>query len=686
MADTLIGKTIGKYKITGLLGKGGMAEVYKGRQENLDRDVAIKMMHAFLAEKGDFIARFRREAKAMAALSHPNIVGVYDFDSYDEDTYYLVMEYISGGTLKELLEGLAAENGRLSLKEAVNILIQVGEALAYAHARNMIHRDIKPANIMIDDTGKAVLTDFGIVKLMGGEATMDHTATGAMVGTPSYMSPEQALGKGSDERGDIYALGIMLFQMTTGQLPFTADTALAVVLKHVNEQLPLPVSINPDIPQDIQDIILKATEKNPDYRYQTANDMVAALRAADLYGAPAAVVTVGGGLTSAGLTQAGETEVAASQPFVEPTMVVPPQSVPTPAPTATQKKKPIGLIIGAIVLLFVLIGGGGFLAFGRGGDEPAVVTETAVIAQENSDTPTPTETIAPDPDATPNVEQTIAAAIQQTEEAQPTAPPDATATKTPTSTPTPTKTPDPTAVFLANCAIGSELLDVYPYENERLDSVASGVNFPMNWQLRNSGTCPWPANLTLRYVDGEEWGEDGDGIALETAVLAGEEILLTKRMDAPTRTGRQESRWQLFTADGEPYADLLTFELGVYIPATNTPVATATPIATATPVVAEQPVDWIFVVGACEDVGIDWRCSVTITPYGGGGGPYTIWVFDQAGGGATEYRGAGPYTYFALARRCAAFNQEVKVQDDATGTNLSKPMYIDPTLYYACVP
>ena len=681
MADTLIGTTVGKYKITGLLGKGGMAEVYKGWQENLDRDVAIKMMHAFLAERSDFLARFQREAKAMAALSHPNIVGVYDFDSYDKDTYYLVMEYISGGTLKELLEGLAAENGRLPLDQAVKIIIQIGEALAYAHARNMIHRDIKPANIMIDDDGKAILTDFGIVKLMGGDKNMDHTATGAMVGTPSYMSPEQALGKGSDARGDLYSLGIMLFQMTTGQLPFSADTPLAVVLKHVNEPIPLPVSVNPDLPQDIQDVILKATEKNPDYRYQTAREMVAALRRANLLGAPATIVAVGGGLTSAGLTMAGETEVAAGAAPLQPTMVAPPTS-PSP-PVETQKKgKPMGLIICGIFLLLLLLGGGSWLAFGRGGDG-VVVTETAVIAQENS--PTPTETIAPD--ATPDVQQTIAAAVQQTEEAQPTPPPDATATNTPTMTPTSTATPDATAVFLENCAIGSELIAAYPYQNERLDSVVLGSSFPLYFRLRNSGTCPWPDDLSLEFIDGEPFGDDGKMLLLETAVSAGEEIILTKRMTAPNEHGRFDSRWQLFTANGLPYADMMTFDLGVYVPVTPTPVATATPLVTSTPTVAEQPVDWIFTVGACEEVGIDWRCAVEITPYGGGGGPYTVWVFDQPGGGATEYRGTGPFTYFALARRCAAFSQAVKVQDDATGTSTSsEQMYIDPTQYYSCNP
>ncbi len=674
MAELSIGTTIGKYKITGLLGKGGMAEVYKGYQENLDRDVAIKMMHAFLADQSDFLSRFRREAKAMAALEHTNIVGVYDFDAYDGDTYYLVMEYISGGTLKEKLEALAQQGGTLPLDEAVTIISQIGKALAYAHARDMIHRDIKPANIMIDDEGRAVLTDFGIVKLMGGDQNMTHTATGAMIGTPSYMSPEQALGQSSDERGDIYALGIMLFQMTTGQLPFLADTPLAVILKHVNEPLPMPVSVNPDLPQDIQDIILKATEKNRDYRYQTADEMVAALQAANLDGLPATMFAEGYVPTSAGLTQAGGTAVAGA--ISSQTAVVPPSTSP-----AEQKKKP-PIWVAAVLVLLLLLAGGSWIAFGRKGDG-GVVTVTAVIAQGDvdisTDTPVPTETALPD--ATIDVQQIIDAAVLQTKEAEPTASPTPTKTNTPAFTPTPTKTPDPTALFLENCAIGSELLLVYPYENERLDTVQVGVEFPLNFKLRNSGTCPWPEGLSLQFVEGE--GFEGEPIELDTAVSSGEEIIITTRLDAPNTRGRYESSWRLFTADGNPYADLLTFELGAYVPFTPTPIATATPLVTVAP---EQPVNWIFTVGVCEEVGIDWRCAVTITPYGGGGGPYTIWVFDQPGGGATEYRGVGNFTYFALARRCAAFNQEVKVQDDATGTNLSKPMYIDPTQYYSCNP
>ena len=269
MNDTLIGKIIGKYEIIEKLGRGGMAEVYKGYQKNLDRHVAIKLMHSFLISEQDFLKRFQQEARAMAALNHPNIVGVYDFDQYKEDTYYLVMEFVDGGTLKDKLETLAQNKERLPLETSIRIVREVADALAYAHRRNMVHRDIKPANIMLDkDSGRALLTDFGIVKLVGGQ-TMGYTATGALIGTPSYMSPEQALGQSGDERADIYSLGVLLFQMMTGQLPYEADTPLAVVMKHVNSPTPMPVTFNPDIPEALQAVIVKSMAKNPDDRYAT---------------------------------------------------------------------------------------------------------------------------------------------------------------------------------------------------------------------------------------------------------------------------------------------------------------------------------------------------------------------------------------------------------------------------------
>ncbi|MDA0246285.1 MAG: protein kinase, partial [Chloroflexi bacterium] len=274
--NSLIGRTIGKYKIVQHLGRGGMAEVYKAYHENLDRHVAIKLMHPFLADDKEFLARFKREARAMAAISHPNIIDVFDFD-VEGDTYYIVMEYISGGTLKELIEHLAANGQRMELSRAIQLILELADALTFAHSRGMLHRDIKPANIMLNERDSAILTDFGIAKMMSGPS---HTATGAMIGTPAYMSPEQGLGQPGDERSDLYSLGVLFYQLVTGKLPYDADTPLAVVLKHVNEPLPDPRTLNPNLPTAFEDILFKALAKKPADRYSSVHEFARELRQA----------------------------------------------------------------------------------------------------------------------------------------------------------------------------------------------------------------------------------------------------------------------------------------------------------------------------------------------------------------------------------------------------------------------
>src|SRR5215831_3399187 len=205
-----------------------MAEVYKAYHASLDRYIAIKLLHPFLADDPDFKKRFEREAQNIARLKHPNIVQVYDFE-YDaeSESYYMVMEFIAGQTLKDYLTQLGDE--RMSMGEVLRIMRSATEALSYAHARGMIHRDVKPANLMLDSDGRVVLTDFGIAKIVTG---IQFTASGGMVGTPAYMAPEQGLGEAGDERSDLYSLGVILFQMVTGKLPYEAETPLAVILKH----------------------------------------------------------------------------------------------------------------------------------------------------------------------------------------------------------------------------------------------------------------------------------------------------------------------------------------------------------------------------------------------------------------------------------------------------------------------
>jgi hypothetical protein len=225
-----------------------------------------------------------------------------------------------------------------------------------------------------------------------------------------------------------------------------------------------------------------------------------------------------------------------------------------------------------------------------------------------------------------------------------------------------------------------ELVDVFTYGNPRFGSAPTGSAFPASWVLRNSGSCPWPAELQWAYQDGTEFGVT-EPVAVGSALAAGETITLTADLVAPDSVNTFESAWQLVDEAGAGFGDPISFSISVYVPATETPVPTATSAATATP--EEYPeVNYAFEVLSCEYIGSDWRCTVRLTPYGGAGGPYTLLVLDQPAGQATEYRGAGPHTYFAQARRCAAFNSEVRVIDDGSATEFSRHLYIDPDEYF----
>ena len=270
----LIGKSLGRYHILEQLGEGGMATVYKAFDTRLEREVAIKVVRrkAFPEEKLDrILKRFEREAKALAKLNHPNIIPI--IDSGEEDgTPFLVMGYIPGGTLKGRLKSKP-----LAWQESARFLAPIARALDYAHKQGIVHRDIKPSNILITDENQPMLTDFGIARILQTEETLDLTGTGMGVGTPEYMAPEQGLGHKVDHRADIYALGIVLYEMVTGRKPFQADTPMAVVIKHINDPLPRPTQFVQNLPRDVERILLKALAKDPVNRYQRMGEFAIAL-------------------------------------------------------------------------------------------------------------------------------------------------------------------------------------------------------------------------------------------------------------------------------------------------------------------------------------------------------------------------------------------------------------------------
>ncbi|MCD4674124.1 MAG: protein kinase, partial [Anaerolineaceae bacterium] len=272
----LIGRELGKYRITERIGRGGMAEVYLGVHTLLDRPVAIKVLHGYLTEDNSFIERFKREAKSVANLRHPNIVQVHDFDIQD-DLIFMVMEYIDGSNLHQRLVELDKEGKRLPIKKVGSIINDIAGALDYAHSQGMLHRDVKPSNILIDKGGKAYLVDFGIAKFVSGQRL---TATGTMLGTPAYMSPEQGRGEELTEESDIYSLGIVAFEMLTGQVPYDARTPIAIVQKQITAPVPAISSLVDDMPPTTQEVIDRALAKSPDGRYSSAEELVVALRIA----------------------------------------------------------------------------------------------------------------------------------------------------------------------------------------------------------------------------------------------------------------------------------------------------------------------------------------------------------------------------------------------------------------------
>ncbi|MGH2699653.1 MAG: Stk1 family PASTA domain-containing Ser/Thr kinase, partial [Actinomycetota bacterium] len=257
-----------RYRVVGLLGTGGMARVYRARDELLNREVALKVLNERLSSDPSFVERFRREAQNAAGLNHPNIVALYDYGDKD-DRYFIVMELIEGRSLSEVID----EDGALMPERAAEIARDTASGLGRAHESGIVHRDVKPHNIMITKTGQTKVTDFGIARAVGGDAEATMTQTGMVIGTAAYLSPEQAQGNPVDARSDVYSLGCVLHEMLTGDAPFAGDTPLAIAYKHVRENPERASEVNSDVPDALDAIVMKAMSKNPDNRYADANEM-----------------------------------------------------------------------------------------------------------------------------------------------------------------------------------------------------------------------------------------------------------------------------------------------------------------------------------------------------------------------------------------------------------------------------
>jgi serine/threonine-protein kinase len=354
LSDPLVDRVLdGRYAVEGRIARGGMASVYAATDLRLERRVAVKVMHPGLAEDDEFFARFIREARAAARLSHPDVVSVYD-QGTDGGHVFLVMEHVAGSTLRQLLR----ERGSLSVGEALAVMDHVLAALGAAHAAGLVHRDVKPENVLITPDGRVKVADFGLARAIA-ETTLTGTG-GMLLGTVAYLAPEQVERGVADARSDVYAAGVMLFELLTGAPPFTGDTPLAIAYRHVNEDVPAPSSLRPDVPREVDALVASATARDPGRRPADARELHAELlRLRDRLGLHAAVPSV------AGLDET--TVVRRSAPSTE-TLVVSPAARPPAAPErerrAHRRRWPI--IVAVLAVLALLAGTAGWwFAAGR---------------------------------------------------------------------------------------------------------------------------------------------------------------------------------------------------------------------------------------------------------------------------------------------------------------------------------
>lgn len=556
----MIGSKLGQYELIEEVGRGGMAAVYRAYQASMDRFVAVKVIYRSIAADARTLERFQREARLVARLEHPHILPVYDYDGA-HDPPYIVMRYLQSGTLKDVLE-----REKLPLSEVAQLFAQIAAALDYAHRQGVIHRDIKPSNIMIDREGNAFLTDFGIARAIETSDAQGLTGTGIAIGTPGYMAPEQGMGSPIDGRADIYAMGVMLFEMLAGSLPYKGETPMAVIMKHISDPVPLISQVKSDLPLGVDAVIQKAMAKTPDARYASAGEMSRAFNAAlgpdfDMQSTPvrlqaAATQTIhdlaairaerkAGAGTGTGTPGQGTRGPSTKTPPIPPPVPATgqtPQGMLTPTGTQiTTGSTARGAVLGAgaVIMILALVALGAFIA-------------TTAINNNNVTNNNATAAAFATANASSTTSAQIALVSTMTAGAQP------------TSTPTPSNT-------------ATENI------NDTATAAKAGTQTQIATQTAARNATSTQSVVNTQVVVADETGA-AEQAANETAIAFATSFLGTQtaqtRTPTPTRTRKPTSTREA-TATSLPTDTPGT--LGVVSTTTSTPTATHTPTNTLLP-------------------------------------------------------------------------------------------------------
>jgi serine/threonine protein kinase len=480
--------------------------------------------------------RFRREARVIAKLRHPNIVQVYDFDIAN-DVYFMVMEFIEGETLNHRLADLRRRGERMPLSEVLRVVIAVGRALHHAHGQGMVHRDIKPGNVMFRNDDAVVLTDFGMSKILN--VASDITATGTVAGTPAYMAPEQWTDDEPDQRSDIYSLGIVLYQLATGELPFTDETVGRLMFKHISEPPPLPRDLNANISEELEQVILRALAKDPEDRYQTAHELINDLGAI-VYQVESTLPT--------GVFRRPKLPLVVADDWVGGRKSVNSSARPW-----------LWFSAGVALVLIVLITWSvrSFVSSAVPAATPnatatALNDRLAALESTLSAALTPLATASQKRSATPS--RTPLATPSQT-------PVEPTRTVAPTEISAPSSTPSPMPMLMPSptvCHLAMMLEQDVNYSDVNWWNRVN-VRFEKAWRVRNSGDCAWPQGSVLVHLDGQDFGF-GEPVDV-SALPAGEEMELVITLQTPGVPGQYEGRFQLQSPEGGPVGEPLTVRL-----------------------------------------------------------------------------------------------------------------------------